>query len=255
MTSSVVNLSFSFANPLLAAICVAVATPIRADVISGRVVDAQGAPVTGVRVALAQLKLNATTGADGLFSITTPSVSLADRHGVNPGFTLSDRGLHLRLQGDQEVLVEVLSVDGRRLASLFRGRLAAGDQVLPLRDWQRGLPTGVHILSVEANGYRASTRLATSGSLGLPGGASRAFLAKPAAAAPDTLLLTKNAWFPKKSPLPSTATQALGDVTMVKDPIWVNNPTQDKYNSIIVGAVDRRNDAPMYLIVKAMIVI
>src|SRR5687768_10805734 len=85
---------------LAACVIMAGIMPADADVISGRMVDGSARPVAGVKVALSQLGVSATTGADGRFSLTTPTSGLYGSTPSKAGVALeADRLRITRLRG------------------------------------------------------------------------------------------------------------------------------------------------------------
>jgi hypothetical protein len=76
------------------------------------------------------------------------------------------------------------------------------------------------------------------------------------AAADDSLVFGSKGYFTQKKGLASLTTQDLGDITMTRDPLMVNNIVQDKFDPQLLDALrNQQLDESFGLVLKAMIVI
>lgn len=230
----------------------------RADIISGRIVDAAAMPLTGARVALAPRGISVVTGADGLFALTVPGTGIGRSDGSDGNgspafeFSLRNNRLHLRTTGTQDVDINVYSLAGSKVAAIFHGSLPAGEQAIPMQGWDRDLAPGLYLLAVRIGGSWSYARIGTR-TANQP---VALFKRSAMAAAEDTLVISKTGYYARKSVMASMATQNMGDLPLQKDRIRTGSPLQDQYNKIIVESVDKRGlDTSLYMIIKAMIVI
>lgn len=181
------------------------ALPARA--FTGRVVDKAGRPVAGVSVTLEARKLTGLTDAQGRFSFAVATVPT-----VTGELPLRAQGSRLFFSSAGPLAAEVISPDGG-VAARFRAgpRKEAGAWDLAR------LARGNYLLEVRAEGRRAVYRLSRAGGrIEVEGSSPVLGAAAKAAAAGDTLALSKSAFIPRRMQV--TGSEDLGDVTLYSVP-------------------------------------
>jgi hypothetical protein len=162
---------------------------------------------------------------------------------------------------DQRFTVALFSAGGEK-SLIHDGFLARGLRKISLRDWATRAGSGIYVLVVSNGHVQAQVKITLAG--GRIGSFSRVAisgtgrLAKEAAEATDSLTFTKNGFITKKIPLPSLATQNLGDIPMSPLPsgIAVGVPAYDMHDTFILESAPRNGlDNAVAMVLKAMIMI
>jgi hypothetical protein len=235
-----------------------------AETITGRAVNSGSSPLTGVRVALTQMKVSDTTGTDGLFSLQiASSVLSAEMHTIVPFFSIQNNRIEFTLSDAQNVVISLFDASGRKAATAVDRSLTKGNYSFSLPGLGMGLASGLYVLGVSIQGTVAYARVVVAG--GKIMSATRVdFMNGPmemakrsvALAGPDTIALSKSGYFITRKQLLSLATQNVGDVILNLDKIAVNNASQDLYDQFIVEAIANNGlDSSIAMILKSMIVI
>jgi hypothetical protein len=244
--------------PLILA-CAALAHPLRAQTVSGRVVDPAGNALASVAVSLSGGKGSAVTGPDGRFRVGPGATSLSGPARGGSGFAIRGNALAFRLERRGRFALALFTLGGARVAGLREGELAAGRHELPLGDPPASLRAGIYVLSLERDGARSTAPVVVAeGRFLAP---PRSFtevdekgMAKAAAPSAETLLVSLSAYLPKRIPVSLAADADVGDVMLSRYAIAVGNPVFDKFDDfVIAGAAKQGLDQHAALIVKAML--
>src|SRR6476659_6651802 len=88
--------------------------------VHGKVSNAAGQPVANAVVELAQQKIKDTTGADGMYSITSPGVAIRSLAStLAEGMRLENGTLELTVRKAAPMKIEVFDVNGNLLKKEF----------------------------------------------------------------------------------------------------------------------------------------
>jgi hypothetical protein len=235
-----------------------------AETITGRAVNSASSPLTGVKVALTQMKVSDTTGADGLFSLQiASSVLSSEMHAIVPSFSIKNNQIEFVLSDAKNVVIALFDASGRKTAAALDRTLTKGNYSFPLSNLGSGLASGLYVLGVSIEGTVAYARVVVAN--GKTMSATRMdFMNGPmemakhsvVLASPDTIALSKPGYFITRKQLLSLATQNIGDIILNQDKIAVNNAGQDLYDQFIVEAIAANGlDSSIAMILKSMIVI
>jgi enterochelin esterase-like enzyme len=190
-------------NVLAAA--VAAMTAYGADALTGRVVNGSSAALADAKVWLkSRPDLADSTGADGRFSLSLAPTALTPFPGREPGlpaFRLVGERLVFSLQRPQDIILELRNAQGRKTATLFKGRLGKGENSIPLGREALKMGSGAYYLNFAGEGSGNGSRP--------PRG--RFLLAKSAAEG-DTLIVLRMGHEIRKMPLADLSARDLGDM-------------------------------------------
>ncbi len=198
-----------------------------AETLTGRVVNSSGSALSGAKVWLkSRPDTFDSTGADGRFSLDLASTSLPrilsrDMDG-DAAIRLRGNRLEFTLDASRVVTVELLGIQGERVATLFAGRKEKGAHSIPLDAGRISVPAGRYVISLSRDGAEAHVPVTVEGAgrlsrlpsaMAASAPEARVFPAKRAAAA-DTLIVLRMGHEIKKTPLAGPASQALGDISL-----------------------------------------
>lgn len=121
-----------------------------AETVTGRVVNGSASPLSVAKVWLKSDPATFdSTGSDGRFSLTLPTTS-ASRLSVPGGgirsFTVRDNRLDFWLVASQRAVVLLFDVSGKKMRTMYMGRINRGHNSLPLDHWASSLANGAYIL-------------------------------------------------------------------------------------------------------------
>lgn len=196
-----------------------------AETLTGRVVDGSANALAGARVWLKSRPDHFdSTGADGRFSLELSATSLGPSADPRAGAAVRWHGNRLAfyLASLQAVTLELQSLRGEKLATLFHGRMDRGRHSLAVDPGKPAAPSGSYVLVLKTGDastflpavWTESGLFSQAPAAEAPGTAgSRAGLAK-SAAADDTLIILRMGHEIRKSTLAGTATRDIGDISL-----------------------------------------
>ncbi len=197
--------------------------------ITGKVTDQTGKGLQGVTVILKILKTSATTGSDGTYRLTSTSSALKRQFlsgASGPAF--DNRVLKFNvLDANTDVLIKVFNLLGKPVASLVNGKLAKGSY--RINPFVPGVNSQIAFLSIKIGKAAYTLKMFGGGDPSHPAVASirselniAAELAKSAAAATDTLAVSKMGWSSDNKTL--EAFTGVYDFMLVQPDVFWGNP-------------------------------
>lgn len=194
-------------NAIAIAVAMASSAAFGADALTGRVLGVSSAPVADARVWLqSRPDLVDSTGADGRFSLPTPSSAVFPPGGggtIDPALRWEGDHLFLTLPRARSLSLDLRDAGGRKVATVFRGRLARGSHSIPLPRATLDRLRGSYYLSFAGEAAAPAGR---------PGPSLRIPAAAKSAAGNDSLIVLRMGYEIAKRPVTDASQGDLGDI-------------------------------------------
>jgi hypothetical protein len=207
--------------------------------ISGTILDnSSNKPINGASVKLLGRNLTSSTDANGIFTISSSSVQhFMPAHQSSMIRFLGNRAILLRKGIPEDIKISLYDLSGRQRAAVHAGKPQSGTEQI----FRPDLRNGIYICNISSAKEKYSIKLLSSDNnifknyerIHLFGGivhGTGAHSLSTGATAIDTLLVTKNGYFPIKVPLDTlikdglkillTDSSTAGEATIVPDTSW-----------------------------------